>query len=258
MFYAVCIVPVSPMRKEAAHRSEMTSQLLFGEFVEVLGEEKNFLHVKCLYDGYEGWCQRTQLEAITENEIADTRHFADSFQNEILINNEPAIIPFGSPLYYSDMNSFKWGQYEVNYLNARQSILNTLSFSYENLKKVSFSFLNTAYLWGGKSVFGIDCSGFVQQVFKIFGIKLLRDAYLQADQGMEIKNLSDAVFGDLVFFHNEENRITHVGILLKNKEIIHASGKVRTDSIDKDGIITAEGERTQQLHSIKRVVELAT
>jgi cell wall-associated NlpC family hydrolase len=240
------------MRKEAAHRSEMTSQLLFGEFVEVLGEEKNFLHVKCLFDGYKGWCQRTQLEAITENEIVDTHYFAGSFQNEMLINNEPAIIPFGSPLYYLEMVAFKWGQYEVNYLNTKHNLLNAIPFSYENLKKISFTFLNTAYLWGGKSVFGIDCSGFVQQVFKVFGIKLLRDAYLQADQGIEIKNLSDAVPGDLVFFHNEESRITHVGIVLKNKEIIHASGKVRIDSIDEDGIITAEGERTHQLHSIRR------
>ncbi len=258
MFYAVCIVPVSPMRKEAAHRSEMTSQLLFGEFVEVLGEEKYFLHVKCLYDGYEGWCQRTQLETVEKNEIVDTQHFADSFQNKILINNKPAIIPFGSPLYYLGMDAFKWGQYEINYSNPKQNFLNSIPFSCENLKNISFTFLNTAYLWGGKSVFGVDCSGFVQQVFKVFGIKLLRDAYMQTEQGVEINNLSDAVPGDLAFFHNEENRITHVGVLLNNKEIIHASGKVRIDGIDENGIITVEGERTHQLHSIKRVVELAT
>jgi cell wall-associated NlpC family hydrolase len=90
-------------------------------------------------------------------------------------------------------------------------------------------------------------------VFKFFGIKLLRDAYLQAAQGEEVMNLNVANAGDLAFFENDEGRITHVGILLNDKEIIHASGKVRIDKIDEEGIITAEGKRTHKLHSIKRM-----
>ena len=252
MSHAVCIVPVSPMRKEASHRSEMTSQLLFGEFVEILNEAKDFIQVKCLYDGYEGWCQQTQFEKINESEIIETKEFAGSFQNKILINNEPAYLPFGSPLYYLEMESFAWGKYIVNYLHAKQNSSGNIPFTFDNLKEISTQFMNTAYLWGGKSVYGIDCSGFAQQVFKFFGIKLLRDAYLQATQGETVNNIADTIPGDLAFFKNEENRINHVGIVLNNGEIIHASGKVRIDTITDDGIVTNEGNRTHQLHSIKR------
>jgi cell wall-associated NlpC family hydrolase len=122
------------------------------------------------------------------------------------------------------------------------------------LENIYTPFLDTPYLWGGKSVFGIDCSGFVQQVFKMFGIKLLRDAYLQATQGSEVNNLQEAQRGDLAFFQNEDGRITHVGIILKDKQIVHASGKVRIDSIDEQGIVNSEtGKRTHHLHSIKKL-----
>lgn len=256
MSHAVCVVPVSPMRKEASHRSEMTSQLLFGEFVEILSEAKDFFQVKCLYDGYEGWCQSTQLEQISDGEIIETKQFASAFQNKILINNQSAYIPFGSPLYYLEMESFAWEKFNVNYLNSKQSSSGNIAFSYDHLKEISFQFLNTAYLWGGKSVYGIDCSGFAQQVFKFFGIKLLRDAYLQATQGETVNHVTDAIPGDLAFFKNEENKITHVGIVLDKGEIIHASGKVRIDKLDAEGIVTNEGNRTHHLHSIKRMANL--
>jgi cell wall-associated NlpC family hydrolase len=114
-------------------------------------------------------------------------------------------------------------------------------------------FLNSPYLWGGKSVFGIDCSGFVQQVLKMFGIKLLRDAYLQAEQGQPVQSLQEAKLGDLAFFQNEKGKVTHVGIMLDEGKIIHASGQVRIDTLNKDGIVTEAGERTHSLHSVRRI-----
>ncbi|MFI5159591.1 MAG: C40 family peptidase, partial [Sphingobacteriales bacterium] len=101
--------------------------------------------------------------------------------------------------------------------------------------------------------FGIDCSGFVQAVFKLHGTKLKRDASQQAEQGSLIESLEEARLGDLAFFKNADGRVVHVGIMLNNKQIIHASGKVKIDSIDEDGIYSEELKRhTHTLHSIKR------
>ncbi|MGZ3951372.1 MAG: C40 family peptidase, partial [Flavisolibacter sp.] len=128
-------------------------------------------------------------------------------------------------------------------------------FKKENLQLAYQKFMNTPYLWGGKSVFGIDCSGFAQQVYKMFGIKLLRDAYLQAEQGTAVGNIEEAHLGDLAFFQNESGKVTHVGIVLENGQIVHASGNVRIDKVDKEGIMNVEtGKRTHQLHSIRKVI----
>ena len=202
MKYITCSVAVAPLRKEASHRSEMTSQLLQHETAEVLESEKQFTKVKCLYDQYEGWVANNQVMPI-ENPEEKT--------NELI------------------------------------------AFEGDNIYKVSREYLDVPYLWGGKSRCGIDCSGFSQQVYKQFGIKLPRDAYQQAEQGEVVGFLLEVQPGDLAFFDNEEGRITHVGIMLSHDQIIHASGKVRIDKIDNQGIINSEtGLRTHRLRIIKR------
>lgn len=124
----------------------------------------------------------------------------------------------------------------------------------DSLKKISYTFINTSYLWGGRSVFGIDCSGFTQVVFKCLSIPLLRDASQQATQGDEVGFLQEGKSGDLAFFDNHAGRITHVGILLNENTIIHASGKVRVDTIDSLGIVNTDtGQRTHKLRLIKRI-----
>jgi gamma-D-glutamyl-L-lysine dipeptidyl-peptidase len=202
MKYISCSVAVAPLRKEPAHRSEMTSQLLRNEVAEVLETEKQFTKVKCLYDGYEGW--------IANNQFVDA--------------DKPG--------------------------NATSAVE---SFTAENIRAAAMQYLDVPYIWGGKSKNGIDCSGFCQQVFKQFGIQLPRDAYQQAAYGEVVGFLLEVQTGDLAFFDNEEGKITHVGLMLGPDEIIHASGKVRIDKIDQQGIINAEtGVRTHQLRLIKR------
>jgi cell wall-associated NlpC family hydrolase len=101
----------------------------------------------------------------------------------------------------------------------------------------------------------VDCSGFVQTVFKVLGIKLPRDAYQQAKLGKTVESLSAAETGDIVFFQNEENNITHVGIFLGGGQVVHASGKVRVDELTEEGIIKGEsGEKTHQFNCIKRFI----
>ncbi|MGE3825539.1 MAG: C40 family peptidase, partial [Bacteroidia bacterium] len=117
-------------------------------------------------------------------------------------------------------------------------------------------FLNAPYLWGGRSVFGIDCSGFTQVVFKMAGIQLKRDAYQQAEQGITLSFVEEAQTGDLAFFDNEEGKIVHTGIVLSQGKIIHASGKVRIDKLDHQGIYNHDTKKySHKLRLIKRVLQ---
>ncbi len=253
MNYVTCIVPVAPLREEAAHRSQMTSQLLFGECATILQSTTDFMQIKSLYDGYEGWCQRSQLIAVDENFVTKNQKkiTADVF-NTILLDNKKMIVPQGSFVGALSDECFQIGKTTIEYKGSYITIEKLTTK--ENLAKIAEAYLNTAYLWGGKSIFGIDCSGFVQQVYKMIGIVLPRDAYQQAVVGESVGFLEEVQLGDLAFFDNAEGRITHVGIMLNSQEIIHASGKVRIDKIDNMGIVNADTEeRTHQLRIIKRV-----
>ncbi len=116
-----------------------------------------------------------------------------------------------------------------------------------------YQFLNAPYLWGGKSVYGIDCSGLSQSVYRYLNIALPRDAWQQAERGTPVSSLKNSKCGDLCFFDNADGKITHVGILLNKKTIIHSSGKVRIDTISEEGIINGDnGEQTHHLKLIKR------
>ncbi len=253
MAFVTPIVPVTPMRLEASHRSEMVSQLLFGESASILETAKDFIKVSSLYDDYIGWIQKSQLVEITE---AQALHGNGCLSGDVLrvitCNGAPMQVSFGSPLHFFEQGSAKIGTYEFHdqgkFWNPAEA-----QFNEATLKWVSRQFLNTAYLWGGRSIFGIDCSGLTQQVFRFLGIKLPRDAYQQAALGEVIGFLQEAKCGDLAFFDNAEGKITHVGMMLDNASIIHASGKVRIDAIDNMGIINSDtGERTHQLRIVKR------
>ncbi len=254
---AICLLPVVPMRKDASHRSEMVSQLLFGEYVQTGEEKDNFVRVKCAYDGYEGWVQASQLTTVTESQVHSTDDFIGVFSEEVFIDGLCRMMPMGTPIYKPShpAEPLQFGNRQIIFNVLESAVWNVQAhpFTAENLNKLVWMYLETPYLWGGKSVFGIDCSGFAQQVFKFFGVKLLRDAYLQAGQGSAVESLEKARMGDLAFFQNEAGRVVHVGILLSNEKIAHAAGKVRIDPIDKEGITNHEtGKRTHQLCAIRR------
>jgi gamma-D-glutamyl-L-lysine dipeptidyl-peptidase len=151
-----------------------------------------------------------------------------------------------------DNSQASWGEHAVVYTGHIWDPTTNIAGSLK-MVETAFQYINTPYLWGGKSVFGADCSGFTQKVFQFFNIPLLRDAWQQATQGSTINGLSESRFGDLAFFDNEEERITHVGILLDDSEIIHASGRVKVDKIDDQGIRDPGGPgHTHWLKLIKR------
>lgn len=253
MSFVSPIVPVIPLRAEAAHRSEMVSQFLFGEVAEILEKAKDFTKIRILNDEYIGWCQSNQVHEILDSQVQTGNTLLNGdLLGTVTINGTKMHIPFGVSLQHFENGVAQIGhykmQFEGKYWNPQDACFNE-----ETIQWVTSNFLNTAYLWGGRTIFGIDCSGFTQQVFRFLNIILPRDAYQQAALGEIVGFLQEATFGDLAFFDNAEGRITHVGIMLEASTIMHASGKVRIDDIDNMGIINRDtGERTHQLRIIKR------
>lgn len=246
MHYAVCCVPVAALRLLPDHKTEMVSQLLFGECCTITDDsKKGWLKIITKYDSYEGWCQLAHVQELGSEAYNNTNIvLAADWVNQLIINHQPMYVPMGSVIN----KAITGMQFTGNAFNAANA-----KHDEATIKTLAFKFLNTAYVWGGRSVFGIDCSGFTQAVYKFLNIALLRDAQQQAMQGELVNFLSGAQCGDLAFFDNEEGQIIHTGILLNNQQIIHAAGKVRIDNIDNHGIVNADtGERTQKLRIIKR------
>lgn len=255
MPYAITVVPIMPLRAEPAHRSEMISQVLWGENVEIIVTGSDgWVKVRCQFDGYEGWATFNHLEVIEEELfLAAYTHYTAGWVNTVLSNGKAMHVPYGCIVKQGPEPVTNWGTVKVQFEETLQVIDSQTKTDEKDLVDRAFLFLNTPYLWGGKTVFGADCSGFTQTVFKTLGMPLLRDAYQQATQGDTVDFLQEVHAGDLAFFDNEQGRITHVGILLNDHEIIHASGKVRVDAIDNEGIINVDtGVRTHKLRILKR------
>ncbi len=252
MEYAACKVPAAPVRRKASHKSEMVNQLLFGETMIILREKKKWAKIKTISDNYEGWITVTQLEEI-DKELATKFNpwVTADLLNRIEIGNQSMHISAGSSLLGFDGLGGKFGNIEYRY-SGNKIKRDEIIPNAEIVEKFSAQWLNAPYLWGGRTPLGIDCSGFAKTIFKMLGIDLPRDAWQQAQEGKRIKKLKDALTGDLAFF-NDKEEIVHVGILLNNEQIIHASGKVRIDPITKRGIINSDtGNRTHRLRAIRR------
>ncbi len=256
MGFGICNLSIVPVRAEASDKSEMVTQLLFGDLVVVNKKREGWLHIRMVYDNYEGWIDAKQIMTQSEESFQtivnlpsyvtlDVVHVLDS-------NNKKAVTPvvLGSTMPYMVDQSFYLNDdiffYDGLILNPDQEPKR------EKIIEFALLYLNTPYLWGGRSPFGIDCSGFTQIVYKLIGIKILRDASQQATHGETLNFISEAEAGDLIFFDNDEGKIIHVGIYLGNNKIIHASGKVRIDDVDHNGIYNHDNkEYTHKLRLIK-------
>ncbi|MEN9700183.1 MAG: hypothetical protein RLZZ301_1381 [Bacteroidota bacterium] len=242
--YAFCMVPIAPIRAEQADRSEQISQLLFGEMVEIIGFGQPWVRVKSLLDHYEGYLDFKHLLPLTEKEL---RRWLDQFQyatEKTLEIESPygrLLLSKGACVGASDFQIGAW-QFE------RSVSVPSMKTCWEH----AYEYLNSPYLWGGKSLFGIDCSGLTQMVFRLQGINLPRDAYQQAEGGQEI-TFEDRQENDLLFFQNAEGKVIHVGILGAGDQLIHAAGRVRIDELREQGIFNADMQQlTHHFHSIRR------
>ncbi|NCD69979.1 C40 family peptidase [Mucilaginibacter agri] len=250
MEYGISNLAIVPMRKEAREQSEMVSQLLFGEVYEIMERTEKWARIIAAHDGYEGWISFNQITIIGEDEyrsFSEENKLTGSAINTIIKESDGSslYVPFGSSLPGIADNVLTIAEEQYKLENNKPDNNDIIA--------LAKTFLNTPYLWGGRTHFGIDCSGFVQAVFRQHGLTLKRDAYLQAEQGEVVDFLPEAKAGDVAFFDNDEGRIVHVGIMLNSEQIIHASGKVKIERIDGQGIYSEEFKRyTHKLRIIKR------
>lgn len=259
MTTGIAHLSIIPLRSTPSEKSEMVSQLLFGEQYKVIGHEGTWLKIENNWDLYQGWIDEKMFLPTSEdfNDFANSEPVYTTRGIHIInhvFEKIPMFILHGSilPGYNAVTNTFKLadGTFEFH----GQPLQLATEISRDKIVKLALGFLNAPYLWGGRSIFGIDCSGFVQLVYKILGIKLLRDAYQQYAQAVEIE-MDDALPGDLAFFGKDSDHITHVGIMLDNRQIIHAAGKVRIDSLNSQGIYNKEeGKYTHKLVCCKSVL----
>ena len=256
MLYGICNLSIVPLRIEASDASEMVSQVLFGEEFTILEKSKKWSKIRLSYDDYEGYIDNKQfieIDANTFENLATSKNFYSSEIIDFITNDENHLstIPIGSRLPFYQNQQFKIGETDFRYEGAVYSE----KLNKAEIVRKAFQFLNTPYLWGGKTPFGIDCSGFTQLVYKLCGYSLLRDAKDQATQGEVLSFIEESEPGDLAFFDNEEGIITHVGIIMNDYNIIHAHGKVRIDTLDHSGIYNIDTKmHTHKLRVIKKII----
>jgi len=254
----ICRLSIVPVRKEPAHSSEMVTQLLFGDHYTILSStpDGNWIHIKIYFDDYEGWIDIKQHKEISEeyfHEILNNEFkISTDISTSILYKKRPLQIVMGSilPVAHTELFDLE----EQFAFNGESKDLGQKR-DFEFVRTMALKYLNTPYLWGGKTPYGIDCSGFVQMVFKISGYKLKRDTFEQVRQGLMVNSLEEALAGDLAFFSDNEGKIAHVGIIFENSKIIHAHGQVRIDLLNQKGIFNEKNNiQTHKLGCIKRIL----
>ncbi len=222
--FGICNLANIPLRMDASDKSEIVSQVLFGEHFEIIEQQKQWSKVKLHFDAYQGWIDSKQFQVIGESEYNQLSKDAIILNSDLVeyittSNNFLMPIPLGASLSFLNhpeinIQNYNFEGMKISGLKPKATIIET-----------AFMYLNAPYLWGGKTPFGIDCSGLTQMVYKLNGYHLLRDASQQATQGEALSFIEESEAGDLAFFDNEEGNIIHVGIIMNDNYIIHCKWK---------------------------------
>lgn len=252
--FAICNLAIVPLRLEPSDRSELVSQVLFGEYFKIIEHSKNWSKIQLASDSYQGWIDNKQFITISEedyNYLENNKNLYNGDLIEYITNSNHFLlpIPLGSNLNFLENKAIN----NQNYI-FEGSIISGIQAK-SNILQTAFMYLNAPYLWGGKTPFGIDCSGFTQMVYRLNGYAIPRDASQQATIGEALSFIEESEVGDLAFFDNEEGNIIHVGIIMEDNYIIHAHGKVRVDRLDHLGILNIDsGRHTHKLRVIKKII----
>lgn len=252
MKYGINILAQAAIRNERSETTELVTQMLFGETCKIVDQKDNWLFVYTDSDQYLGWVNDKSIKQIPHEiyqELTKTHHkVLSSAHGVISINKQQRIISQGSTILNSDLKEILPGIEEMTLIQGDTSKTESQATYAEQM-------LGTPYLWGGRTNMGIDCSGLIYNIFKIKDLLLPRDANQQVNLGKHIAFLSEAEKGDVCFFDNEDGKIIHTGILTNQNLIIHASGEVRIDRIDHQGIYNIDLKKyTHHLRTIKRML----
>ncbi|MBA4302674.1 MAG: hydrolase Nlp/P60 [Sphingobacteriaceae bacterium] len=247
--HKMAAVPVVPVRREPADRSEQITQWLYDEPLELLEEREKWSLLRSLLDGYEGWVDNKQIRTAPAD-FNGKVHFVTTPFTQLAGQQGSMWLAHGTRLLLNEAGYTPGGLFADN-----GQCLPTQNATATSLATHGNLYLGTSYLWGGRSIWGIDCSGLMQQLYRVHGINLPRDAYQQATVGETVHLIGESKPGDLAFFDNEEGRIIHVGMVLPDSKILHASGKVRIDQLDHFGIFNTDNQRySHTLRLITRVL----
>jgi len=240
---------IIPLREFPQDTSELISQVLYGEHFKVLERRKKWSRIRLAYDKYEGWIDNKQYLEVSKDDYDLFQDTKPNYSSDLIeyiqdTNKTLFTIPIGASVHSKNFLEHSFDGKTISDKQPKTQLIET-----------ALIYLNAPYLWGGKTPFGIDCSGLTQMVYKINGYKLLRDASQQATQGEPLSFIEESEPGDLAFFDNDEGAIVHVGIIMKDNYIIHAHGKVRIDRLDHSGIYNSEKRtHTHKLRVIKKII----
>jgi gamma-D-glutamyl-L-lysine dipeptidyl-peptidase len=262
MRYGISNLSIVPVRSEPREKSEMCTQILFGEHYTIMEENARWCQIKLAFDGYEGWIDRKMVNETDEQDFLQLAEIPRIVTTDVFNIVQPAggysnfLIVAGSslPHFNKEARTFRIGN--IDYSIQGNSITNIQRNVREVIIENALKYFNAPYLWGGRSPFGIDCSGFSQVLYKMAGLAIPREAVQQAMMGDNLTFVEEALPGDLAFFDNEDGTIIHVGVIWEKNKIIHSSGKVRIDNVDHFGIFNIDtGRYTHQMRLMRRLID---
>jgi len=250
----ICENVYVPLRSGPSHRSEMLSQILFGEKYIILDKSGSWMKIESLFDSYTGWIDMNHLQHSDDNDKSDG-HILNRSLLCYKTDKTKMVLEAGCEIYNPDFENKTFTIGKNIYTTCPEFNNNFITIS-KTLADSAMRFINSPYIWGGRIPSGIDCSGFTQLVYKLHGIQIPRDSWKQSEAGKEISFIEETIPGDLVFFDNERGIITHVGMIPSRGLVIHGSGRVRIDTIDHQGIFKPEiGRYSHHLRTIRRIIK---